>query len=126
MPDRDFHTTIHCILVFVILLIFVMSHGTGEASAHDEFELSIEVIVNPVKGSPHIACISSSRMESNRQEKWITFGKVKPHKKKGWKAFNSEVRSAEGPSDKILLDFECKSLGRLWECIRTGFSSMLK
>ncbi len=98
--------TIPRILVSAMLLILAMSHETGAVRVRDTLELSVEVIVNPLEGSPRTGCISSSKVEAKGQEWWMTFAKAKSHAEKERKSVHTEVRCGGGLFERKELDFK--------------------
>jgi formylglycine-generating enzyme required for sulfatase activity len=91
-------------LIFATLLVLVMSHETDGAPLPGPLEVSMEVVVNPVDGSPRTGCQASETVETARQEWWIAFGHGKSHPQKGWEGIGHGIRCGSGFFEKGSLD----------------------
>ena len=78
------------------LLALALSQKAGAALPGREVRVSIQVIVNPVEGSPRTGCEASAKDKAQRTEWWAAFAQVKPHPETGWEVAGDGVRCGGG------------------------------
>jgi formylglycine-generating enzyme required for sulfatase activity len=66
------------------------------APARDHIEVSIEVVVNPVAGSPRTGCHASAQVEPGRKDWWAVLARATAHADEGWRAAGDDVECGLG------------------------------
>ena len=93
-------------LLLGTLLVLALIQWGGAASSGREVGVTIQVIVNPVDGSPHTGCQVSAKLEAPRTEWWTAFAHAKSHPETGWEAVDGGVGCGVGAFGKGSWDSE--------------------
>ena len=85
-----------------ILFLLTQAHAAGAFLSRDPVEVSFELIVNDVVGSPRSGCEASDTLESySKKEWWVTVAKAVP-RSEGWEAMGKGIRCGGKDSPQTL------------------------
>ena len=90
------------ILLLASLLILAQGHAAGVFLPRDAIKLSVEVIVNPVGGSPRSGCEASEEVRAfSKTEWWVAVAETRPHPQGGWEGVGSGIRCGSDSFEKV-------------------------